>query len=180
MAAKTAFVTGANGFLGLNLVEQLTAAGWSVTALHRPTSDLRQLRAFEAEPVEGDLLDPASLKRALPQGVDAVFHVAADTSAWSRNDRRQTRINVEGTQNVIEAALGSGVERIVYTSSVAALGASADDSATDEDAPTDERDMIGHYKRSKFLAEQAAIDLVKRRDAPVVIVIRRRRSDRAT
>lgn len=153
MAAKTAFVTGATGFLGLNLVEQLTAAGWSVTALHRPTSDLRQLRAFEAEPVEGDLLDPASLKRSLPQAVDAVFHVAADTSAWSRNDRRQTRINVEGTQNILEAALAAKARRFLHTSTWNTYG--LEQGALHEDLPQLGGDSWINYNRTKFLAEEA-------------------------
>ena len=160
MAVKTAFVTGATGFLGLNLVEQLTAAGWSVVALHRPTSDLRQLRAFEAEPVEGDLLDPASLKRALPQGVDAVFHVAADTSVWSRNDRRQTRINVEGTQNILEAALAAKARRFLHTSTWNTYG--LEQGALHEDLPQLGGGSWINYNRTKFLAEEAVRAAVAR------------------
>ena len=133
MAAKTAFVTGATGFLGLNLVEQLTAAGWSVVALHRATSDLGPLRAFPVEPVEGDLLDLASLKRALPQRVDAVFHVAADTSVWARNNPRQTRINVGGTQNLLEAALAAEARRFIHTSTWNTYG--LEQGALHEDLP---------------------------------------------
>ena len=116
MAGRSAFVTGGTGFLGLNLVEQLTAQGWQVTALHRPGSDVRLLSRFPARRVEGDLLDPASLRRAVPRGVDAVFHVAADISMWQGHAARQTRVNVEGTRHVVEAALEAGAGRLVHTS----------------------------------------------------------------
>jgi nucleoside-diphosphate-sugar epimerase len=111
-----AFVTGGTGFLGLNLVEQLVAAGWQVTALHRTTSDLSKIRRFPVDLVVGDLTDPASLRRAVPRALETVFHVAADTSVWSRHDDRQTRINVDGTRHVVEAALASGARRFVHTS----------------------------------------------------------------
>jgi dihydroflavonol-4-reductase len=102
-ATRHAFVTGGAGFLGLNLIEQLTAEGWQVAALHRATSDLSEITRFPVDLVAGDLTDTASLRRALPQAVDAVFHLAADTSVWSRHDNRQTRINVDGTRNVVPA-----------------------------------------------------------------------------
>ena len=153
MAAKTAFVTGATGFLGLNLVEQLTAADWSVVALHRPTSDLGLLQSYPVEPVEGDLLDPPSLKRALPQGVDAVFHVAADTSVWARNDRRQTRINVEGTENVLEAALAAKARRFLHTSTWNTYG--LEQGELHEDLPQFGGGSWINYNRTKFLAEEA-------------------------
>lgn len=113
---KTAFVTGGTGFLGLNLVEQLCRQGWRVTALHRASSDLSVIGRFPVELAEGDILDPGSLAAAVPRGVDAVFHLAADVSVWSRHDARQTRINVEGTRNVCAAALAAGAGRLVHTS----------------------------------------------------------------
>ncbi len=153
MAAKTAFVTGATGFLGLNLVEQLSAAGWSVVALHRSSSELAPLRAFAAETVEGDLLDPASLKRALPQGLDAVFHVAADTSVWSRNDARQTRVNVEGTRNLLDAALAAKARRFIHTSTWNTYG--LEQGALHEDLPQLGGTSWINYNRTKFQAEEA-------------------------
>lgn len=111
---KTAFITGATGFIGLNLVAELTARNWQVTALHRPASDLRWLRQFPVSLAEGDLRDPASLVRAMPESVDVVFHVAADTSTWSARDRTQTEINVAGTRNVVQAALRRGAKRLRF------------------------------------------------------------------
>src|SRR5918996_5093910 len=122
MAARTAFVTGGTGFLGLNLVEQLTAQHWQVIALHRPSSDVRLLQKFPVRLVEGDILEPDSLRRAMPPGVDAVFHVAADISMWSGHSARQTRINVDGTRCVVEAALAAGAGRLVHTSTWNAYG----------------------------------------------------------
>ena len=151
MAAR-AFVTGGTGFLGLNLVEQLAAEGWQVTALHRATSDLSQIRRFVVDLVAGDLRDPASLKRALPPGMDAVFHVAADTSVWSRHDDRQTRINVDGTRHVVEAALASGARRFVHTSTWNVYG--LEQGAVSEASPQLGGASWINYNRSKFLAEQ--------------------------
>ena len=111
-----AFVTGGTGFLGRNLLEELVTEGWQVTALHRTTSDLSDIQRLPVDLVAGDLTDPASLTRVLPPAVDAVFHVAADTSVWARNDHRQTRINVDGTRHVVEAALARGARRFVHTS----------------------------------------------------------------
>ncbi len=153
MPAKTAFVTGATGFLGLNLVEQLTAAGWSVIGLHRPTSNLAPLRALPVEPVEGDLLDLGSLKRALPQAVDAVFHVAADTSVWSRNDARQTRVNVEGTRNILDAAVAAKARRFIHTSTWNTYG--LEQGALHEGLPQRGGGSWINYNRTKFLAEEA-------------------------
>ena len=116
MAERTAFMTGATGFIGRNLAEALVAAGWRVTALHRPRSDTGALAALGVDLAEGDILMPESLERAMPEAVDAVFHVAADTSMWSRHDARQTRVNVDGTRNVLAAARARGARRLVHTS----------------------------------------------------------------
>jgi dihydroflavonol-4-reductase len=147
-----AFLTGGTGFLGLNLVEQLAAAGWEVTALHRTTSDLSAIRRFAVDLVAGDLTDPASLRRALPQGIDAVFHVAADTSVWSRHDDRQTRVNVDGTRHMVEAALASGAGRFVHTSTWNVYG--LEQGAISEESPQLGGASWINYNRSKFLAEE--------------------------
>ena len=134
---KTAFVTGATGFLGVNLVALLRAEGWRVVAIHRPASRLAELRDLGVELVPGAIDDPSSLERAMPEGVDAVFHVAGNTSVWSRNDAAQTRDNVEGTRNVAAAALARGARRMVHTSSVTVYGL-GDFRATEETPPVDE------------------------------------------
>ena len=104
----TAFVTGANGFVGLNLVGELLAQGWRVLALHRAGSDTRYLQRMAAERVAGDVTDAGSVLRAMPRGVDAVFHVAGDTNLWSRNNAAQDRVNIDGTRHLVGAALERG------------------------------------------------------------------------
>ena len=152
MTTRHAFVTGGTGFLGLNLVEQLMAAGWQVTALHRTNSDLAEIRRFPVDLVEGDLTDPASLRRVMPYGLDAVFHLAADTSVWARHDDRQTRINVEGTRNVVEAALAAGAKRFVHTSTWNVYG--LEQGAIHESSPQLGATSWINYNRTKFLAEE--------------------------
>ncbi|MFN7987548.1 MAG: NAD-dependent epimerase/dehydratase family protein [Thermoanaerobaculia bacterium] len=148
---KTAFVTGATGFLGVNLVALLRAEGWRVVAIHRPASRLAELRDLGVELVPGAIDDPSSLERAMPEGVDAVFHVAGNTSVWSRNDAAQTRDNVEGTRNVAAAALARGARRMVHTSSVTVYGL-GDFRATEETPPAE--DCPVNYFRTKRLAER--------------------------
>jgi nucleoside-diphosphate-sugar epimerase len=152
MAAKTAFLTGGTGFLGLNLMEQLVAQGWHVTALHRRSSDLAFISRFAVDLVEGDILNPGALDRAIPQGVDAVFHLAADTSVWSRHNRRQTRVNVEGTRNVARAALAANARRLVHTSTWMTYGLEQGDIS--EDSPQLGGQSWINYGRTKFLAEE--------------------------
>jgi dihydroflavonol-4-reductase len=152
MTPRSAFVTGGTGFVGLNLIEQLVAQGWAVTALHRPTSDLRAIRRFPVRLVAGDLLDPASLRRAIPQRADALFHLAADISVWSKHDARQTRINVEGTRNVIDAARVAGVRRMVHTSTWNTYG--LEQGEISEDSPQQGGRSWINYDRTKFLAEE--------------------------
>jgi nucleoside-diphosphate-sugar epimerase len=147
-----AFVTGGTGFLGRNLVEQLVAQGWQVTALHRTASDVSEIQRLPVALVAGDLTDPASLWRALPQAVDAVFHVAADTSVWARNDRRQTRINVDGTGHIVTAALARGARRFVHTSTWNVYG--LEQGAISEISPQLGATSWINYNRSKFLAEE--------------------------
>ncbi len=152
MAERSAFVTGGTGFLGLNLIEQLVAQGWQVTALHRSSSDIRLLRTFPVRRVEGDILEPESLRRAIPQAVDAVFHLAADIAMWSGHAARQTRINVEGTRNVVEAALEAGAGRLIHTSTWNAYGLEYGEIS--EELPQLGGRSRSNYDRTKFLGEE--------------------------
>ncbi len=166
--AMKAVITGATGFVGSAVARRLLREGHEVRALARPGSDRRNLQGLELEVVEGDLADAASLAHVC-DGCDALFHVAADYRLWAPQPEQLYRTNVDGTQALMEAARRSGVPRIVYTSSVATLGIPTDGRPGDEDTPVSLADMVGHYKRSKFLAEA----LVRRYAAeglPVVIV----------
>ena len=162
-------VTGANGFVGAAVTRALVGRGHEVSVLVRNGADLSNLAGLPVDLRFGDVRDRESVEAATTH-CNVVFHVAADYRLWVARPQEMYATNVDGTRNVIDAALRANVDRIVYTSSVAALGASADDSATDEEAPAVESDMVGHYKRSKFLAERAAIEMVATRDAPVIIV----------
>jgi dihydroflavonol-4-reductase len=148
-------VTGATGFVGAAVARALGAAGWQVRVLARPGSDRGNLRSLAVEVVEGELGDESSLERAL-EGCDGLFHVAADYRLGARDPRPLYRTNVEGTRNILSAARRVGVPRVVYTSSVATVGIPADGTPGDERTAVALSDMIGHYKRSKFLAEEAA------------------------
>jgi dihydroflavonol-4-reductase len=161
-------VTGATGFVGAAVARRLVAIGESVRVLARAGSDRTNLQGLPVDVVTGDLTDPASLARAVA-GCRGVFHVAADYRMWVRDPGAMHRANVDGTRAVLTAAASAGAERIVYTSSVATLGIRPDGAPSDEDTPSSLADMVGHYKRSKFLAEQAAQALA-RDGAPVVIV----------
>lgn len=150
----TAFVTGATGFIGHHVAAALIRRGWSVKALRRPgSSHPVPLAGIEWE--VGDLSNPDRLAEAI-EGADAIFHVAADYRLWARDPGEIYQTNVNGTVNVLNAALSAGVERVVYTSSVGALGLNPDGTPADENAPVSIRDMVGHYKRSKFIAEREA------------------------
>ena len=165
--AKTAYVTGSNGFLGLNLCEQLLARGWQVLALHRPTADTRYLRRLAVEPAEGDINDPASLARTLPRGVDAVFHVAGSTNLWSQRNAEQDRINIDGTRNVVEAALAAGAQRFVHTSSISAWGRC--NGKIDEARPQLGGVSPVNYQRSKYAGEGEVLKgIVKGLDAVIM------------
>lgn len=157
-------VTGASGFLGWHIARLLTEQGHSVRALCRPSSEIRELNV---ERVTGDLRDPDSLARAV-EGCERVYHVAADYRLWSKNPDDLYAANVEGTRNLLAAAKRAGVKRIVYTSTVGCIGMPAD-SPGDETTPVSIADMTGHYKRSKWLAEQVALEQA-RAGAPIVIV----------
>lgn len=151
-SVKTAFVTGGTGFVGLNLVSALTDQGWAVTCLHRAGSDLRYLRRFPVQLAVGDLGDPGSLERAVPEGVAAVFHVAADTGSWARRNAAQTATNVIGTRNVVNAAIRRGARRLVLTSTAAAFGRHA--APLSEQTPSSAATSWVNYERSKWLAEE--------------------------
>lgn len=158
-----AFVTGSTGFLGSHVARVLAEQGADLRLLVRASSDRRNIEELKAEQVVGDLRDPASIEKALA-GCDVVFHVAADYRLWVRDPDEMYRSNVEGTRSLLEAARKQGVRRIVYTSSVATMGFTANlnhDHVADEDSPVGIADMIGHYKRSKFMAEQVAVDAAK-------------------
>ena len=152
-----AFVTGATGFLGSHVARVLAEQGAALRLLVRPTSNLRNLRGLKAETATGDLRDAASLQKAM-RGCDTVFHVAADYRLWVQDPDEMYRSNVGGTRAMLEAAGKNGVARVVYTSSVATMGFTSDGHPADEDSPVSLAEMIGHYKRSKFMAEQVAME----------------------
>jgi nucleoside-diphosphate-sugar epimerase len=162
-----AFVTGGTGFIGRHLIEQLTAADWRITALHRKTSDLSAITRFPVDLVAGDVTDPASLREAIPHGVDAVFHLAADTSMWARHNQRQTRINEDGTRTMVEAALAAGARRFVHTSTWNVYG--LDQGEISESSPQLGGRSWINYDRSKFLAEeQVRAGIARGLDAVIV------------
>jgi dihydroflavonol-4-reductase len=162
-------LTGATGFVGSAVARVLAARGHRLRLLVRPTSDRRNLADVDAELALGDLTDPASLTRAAA-GCRYVFNVAADYRFWVPDPDAMLRANVEGTLAVMRAAQAAGVERIVHCSSVAALGWTEDGTPADETTQTNEADFIGTYKRSKFLAERAVMDLVRQEGLPAVVV----------
>jgi dihydroflavonol-4-reductase len=152
-----AFVTGSSGFLGSHVARALADQGAELRLLVRPTSNLKNLQGLKAETAVGDLRDPASLEKAMA-GCDTVFHVAADYRLWVRDPEEMYRSNVEGTRAILEAARTNGARRVVYTSSVATIGFNKNGQPADEDSPVSLADMIGPYKRSKFMAEQLALE----------------------
>jgi len=164
-----ALVTGATGFVGAAVARALAGAGWQVRVLVREASDRSNLRHLPLEIAVGDLTAAASLDAALA-GCTALFHVAADYRLGARDSAQLYRTNVEGTRNLLNAARRAGVEKIVYTSSVATMGLPADGSAGDENTPVSLSNMIGHYKRSKYLAEQLVLESARADGTPVVIV----------
>src|SRR5437764_15124871 len=163
-----AFVTGATGFIGSHVAELLYSLGADLRLLVRKGSRLENIAHVVAERVTGDLRDPESLRRGM-RGCDVVYHVAADYRLWTRNPEEMYQVNVEGTRSIIQAAGEVNVRRVVYNSSVATMGFMGDGTAVTEEDPVSIEEMIGHYKRSKFLAERVAID-AERKGAPVVIV----------
>jgi len=155
-----AFVTGATGFVGSHVARALAEQGAGLRLLVRSSSDLRNIAGLHADRVPGDLRDSASLERGMA-GCDVVFHVAADYRLWVRDPEQMFRSNVEGTQAILQAARKNGIRRVVYTSSVATMGFTGNGHAADESSPVVLENMIGPYKRSKFMAEQVALEAGK-------------------
>jgi dihydroflavonol-4-reductase len=163
-----AFITGATGFVGSHVASALAEQGADLRLLVRSTSRTDNIANLKAETVTGDLREPASLKKAIA-GCEFVFHVAADYRLWVRDPEEMFRTNVEGTRAIIQAARESGVRRVVYCSSVATMGFTESGQIVDEDTPVSLEHMIGHYKRSKFIAEQIALE-AGRNGANVIVV----------
>ena len=162
-------VTGASGFVGSAVARKLTEAGFSVRALVRVTSPRTHLAGLDLDFFEGDLRDRNSIERAM-SGMRYVFHVAADYRLWARDRSEIFSSNVEGTRILMEEALRAGVERIVYTSSVATLALRSDGTAADESIPLREDQGIGAYKRSKIAAERLVEAMVAERGLPAIII----------
>jgi dihydroflavonol-4-reductase len=164
-------VTGATGFVGFHVAQQLVARGERIRVLTRANSrqdNIVALGSALVEPVSGDLTDADSLRQAV-RGCDTLYHVAADYRLWAKDPQDLYRANVNGTRDLLEAALAAGVQRVVYTSTVGALGIPHDGSPGTEQTPVTESNMIGHYKRSKFLAEEVARGFVERGLAVVIV-----------
>ena len=162
-------ITGATGFVGSAVLRQLLGAGHHVRALARPKSDRGNISGLPVEIVNGDVMDRHSLDRAMA-GCSTLFHVAADYRLWLLKPDEMYETNVIGTRNVMFAAMDAGIKRVVYTSSVATLGFTLNGSPADEDTPVSLKDMIGHYKRSKFMAEAEVKRLADEQGLPVIIV----------
>lgn len=161
-------VTGATGFVGANVARLLVAEGYRVRVLARPSSSLRALEGCAVEVVRGDILEPGSVAKAIEECAQ-VFHVAADYRLWVKDPGETYRNNVDGTRTMLEACAQAGVGRVIYTSSVGTVGLPRDGGLGRETTPVRLRDMIGLYKRSKFLAERVAVEYAAR-GLPVVIV----------
>ena len=151
-----AFVTGATGFVGSHVARVLVEQGADLRLLVRSSSDPKNIQQLNADRVVGDLCDPESIDRAMA-GCDVVFHVAADYRLWVRDPAQMYRANVEGTRTILQAARKNRVRRVVYTSSVATMGFTVKNNPVDESSPVSLENMIGHYKRSKYMAEEVAL-----------------------
>ena len=169
MTGPRVLVTGASGFVGSAVVKAALGRGYQVRAMVRATSPRENLRGLDIEVVEGDMRDAAAMDRAL-DGIEVLFHVAADYRLWAPDPRDIMRANADGTRVTMEAALRRKVERIVYTSSVATLRVKGAQAPVDENAPNDEQQTIGVYKRSKVAAERIVEKLVAEQGLPAVIV----------
>ena len=168
MTGDLTFVTGATGFIGSHVVRLLRTRGDRVRILVRESSRARNIDGLGCEIVVGDIRDATSLGRCV-QGCRWVYHVAADYRLWARNPHEIYESNVAGTRNLLSACCEAGVENVVYTSTVGTIGMRPDGVPTDEETPVSLDDMIGNYKRSKFMAEQVALEFAHS-GLPVVIV----------
>ncbi|HEY3306970.1 MAG TPA: hopanoid-associated sugar epimerase [Desulfuromonadaceae bacterium] len=162
------FVTGATGFIGSSIVRELLKEGREVRALVRAGSDSSNLSGLDVELWQGDLRDSDGLLKAL-KGCDALYHAAADYRLWTRNPSEMYDVNVNGTTVILEAALKNNLNRVVYTSSVGTLGNPGDGTPGTETTPVALEDMVGHYKKSKFLAEREAVKFINK-GLPLIIV----------
>jgi len=161
-------VTGSTGFIGFHVAKTLRDNGCHVRALVRQGSPADHVKSLGIETAEGDIRDPAAVKRAV-RGCRQVYHVAADYRLWTPDPDTMYDTNVRGTRNVMECSRDENVERVIYTSSVGVLACSTDGTLADEDTPSRLEEMVGHYKRSKFLAEQEVRGFIKR-GLPAVVV----------
>ena len=164
-----ALLTGATGFVGAAVLRRLLAEGIDVRILVRKGMVAPIRKGLPIEFMAGELLDPVDMKQAV-SGCSALFHVAADYRLWVPDPQTMYAINVKGTLTLMQAALDAGLERIVYTSSVAVLGLRPDGQAADEETPSMLEDMVGHYKRSKFMAEEEVHRLCREAGLPAIIV----------
>jgi dihydroflavonol-4-reductase len=162
------FLTGATGFIGTHVARELARQGAQLRLLVRPTSNLRNLEGLAAETVVGDLLQAEPLRTSI-RGCDALMHVAADYRLWVRDPKTMYAVNVDGTRSLLRIAREESVPRCVYTSSVATMGFKSDGTIVDETTPVSLANMVGHYKRSKFLAEQVAIEAARAGQSVVIL-----------
>ena len=169
MPTSPTFLTGATGFVGAAVARLLLSKGHTLRVLSRPNNDRRNLHGLDVEIVEGDLARPETYRESL-KGCRNLFHVAADYRIWVPDAAAMNRVNVEGTRALMLAALEAGIERVVYTSSVATLGLHKDGSPAREDSPVSFDDMVGVYKQSKYLAEEEVRRLIEHHKLPAVIV----------
>jgi dihydroflavonol-4-reductase len=153
-SSRAAFVTGGTGFVGLNVIKELMIRGWDVTALHRASSDLKLIKRFRPKLAVGALTDRASLLAAIPEGTDTIFHVAGNTNMWRGGNAEQTRDNVDGTRNVVDAALAKRVRRLVVTSSISAYGMVSGE--INEETPSRAANSRVNYQKSKWQAQEIA------------------------
>jgi dihydroflavonol-4-reductase len=163
-----AFVTGATGFVGSHVARALADQGADLRLLVRTNSNTKNIDDLKADRVTGDLRDPASLEKGIA-GCEVVFHVAADYRLWARDPEEMYRSNVEGTRAILEAARKNRVRRVVYTSSVATMGFTSNGQPADENSPVSLDNMIGPYKRSKFMAEQVATEAARAGEDVVIV-----------
>jgi nucleoside-diphosphate-sugar epimerase len=164
----TAFVSGASGFVGSNLVRELHLQDWRVHVLARPASSLDEIEGIPVTVHMGDLTDSGSLMQAMPEGLDAVFHVAASTNYWSKKNAEQDRVNIDGTRNMIEAAAAARAHRFIYTSSFATWGF-RNMELTEQSERTDATDWI-NYVRSKHIAEEAVLSAARDKRVDAVVL----------